>query len=109
MSTTKRRGSGMEFRYLVTVVVGGLLGIGSVAFGADRAGNGGEGILCHPSSGDSVQLLDYYEGHVLRGLDVNIGAPELEPFDKVRVAIERIARFDIDRAEKYANRLETFT
>lgn len=78
----------------------------SAAYAGNENGNGGDGIYCRTSS--SIELLDYYEARVLRGVVPNLGGANLSTVEKVKLAINRLEKFDSQRAEAYRSKLTTF-
>jgi hypothetical protein len=60
-----------------------------------EVGNGGRGIVCHKSTGGkTVELLDLYESRVLRGMQVEPGLKETDPFALAKKRLERLATVD---------------
>lgn len=92
----------------IVLCLGSFLVSGIQANAADRVGNGGEAIVCPHEQGTQVRLLDYYEGEAIRGIIPSLGGSEIEPLAKVSIVIDRIRKFDFDRANLYAKRAQAF-
>ena len=74
-----------------------------------HVGNGGDVIVCR--NGDVVtriELLDHYEGALLRNMHVSLGAAELPIAEKIEIALKRLQRIDPDRAAYYRGLFSNF-
>jgi hypothetical protein len=69
----------------------------SALAGGSSAGNGGNTIVCLDGNGQikSVELLDFYEARVKRGITPDLGDDSLSVDEKVSLAISRLAAIDI--------------
>lgn len=78
--------------------------------GGHSVGNGGKGVICRDSEGRilSIELLDFYEARVVRGIQRDLGAPSLSVSEKIRVALERLARLSPQRAREYQAQADRF-
>lgn len=83
-------------------------------------GNGGSGIVCRKSRSvppwsnpwnghpESVELLDFYEGRLLRGLTLHLGSDQLSLLEKVDLVLSRLTRVSPKRSERYRNQARDF-
>lgn len=82
-----------------------------MAEASDRAGNGGDAIICHSSEAKTtVELKDYWEySQMINTLKVDLG-PGTTYQEKVEFALNRLKKIDSVRAEKLLGRFydETF-
>ena len=80
------------------------------AAGADGVGNGGDAVTCRRSNGSiqSIELLDFYEARIMRGIQHDLGADNLNVEEKIGIAIERIRKFAPDWAAKYEEYAKDF-
>lgn len=83
-----------------------LLFVSSTVHAGYETGNGGDGVYC--STSNSLELLDHYEAKMLRGIDVDLGAASLSVSGKLKIAIERVASFDLSRAQRYRKGIAKF-
>lgn len=60
-------------------------------------GNGGYSVVCP----NGAELLDYYEGRVIRNFKLNLGPPELPVPDKIKILLDRLAARSPQRAARY--------
>jgi hypothetical protein len=58
--------------------------------GGDKGGNGGDAVVCRNNAGEIIkaELLDYYEGRTMRGLNVSAELSLDEP--EVSIPISRL-------------------
>lgn len=84
-----------------------LLGLQVIAapYSDHGMGNGGDAVVCYTdatrSTITSVQMLDYWEQEqVVKYGKIDLGAVNLSVQDKIQIAVNRIAKFDPDLAEK---------
>ncbi|MCT4643034.1 MAG: hypothetical protein N4A33_12155 [Bacteriovoracaceae bacterium] len=72
-------------------------------------GNGGDFVICKQDGViQSVNLLDYYEGEVLRNAFANFG-DETESLDEmVYHVLDRVKKFDLNRYQMYLTWYKTF-
>jgi hypothetical protein len=73
-------------------------------------GNGGDVIVCETQAGQlqSIELLDFYEGRVLKGIQTELGEIGLTIEQKIAFALERMKRVSPVRAERYAKDAASF-
>lgn len=88
---------------------------GSFAKAGVEHGNGGDVVVCYSDPIrmtdeylDGITLLDFYEGQQLRALTPSLGAPNLDPVEKAKIAFERLRSFDAARADYYIQRANNF-
>jgi hypothetical protein len=64
--------------------------------GGSSVGNGGNTIVCADANGQikSVELLDFYEARIKRGITPDLGDDSLSVDDKVKLALNRLALVD---------------
>jgi hypothetical protein len=81
-----------------------------LAFASGRTvGNGGDVVSCKGSDGtNSLELLDYYEGRVLRGLKVDLGGADVSIDEKLDLALTRLERVSPRRAASYRQQVKSF-
>lgn len=72
-----------------------------LARAGDKAGNGGNVVLCTDPAGKvtSVQLLDYYEAQTIWRFQLDLGDPLMDPQAKVQRVLERVRRLHPFTAE----------
>lgn len=83
----------------------------ATAFADTQLGNGGDAVVCRSENGEivSVRLLDFYEKDAIgREFDIDLGASEIDPVEKVRIALNRLRRLDVPRANYYEGELNEF-
>lgn len=87
-----------------------LLGYMNFAFGGNEHGNGGDVVVCRDGSGNlrSVNLLDYYEAKLFRGINVNLGDPNLDVQKKLEILANRLAQRNPKLANLYYSRALNF-
>lgn len=75
-----------------------------------HVGNGGDVVTCYGENGSitDIELLDYYEANLLHGRTVDLGAPDLEIKDKIRIALARLEQLDPKRVQEYRILAEEF-
>lgn len=78
------------------------------AGGGDEAGNGGDVVACKDGDYESVEILDFYEGRTILGLEPKLGPLNDSLEAKVKLAISRLAEIDPYRVELYTQRAEAF-
>lgn len=80
------------------------------AYSGRIVGNGGDIIKCQnlASNKFTVELLDYYESQTLRGLDLDMGPPELDVLEKVDLVLQRLSQFSPQRAKRYQTQAHNF-
>jgi hypothetical protein len=69
-------------------------------------GNGGQGVFCKATN--KIQLFDFFEASVLRGVHTDIGPSSLNYTQKVDLLLSRLERLDPVRAEFYRERFASF-
>ena len=92
------------------IILGTLL-FAAVAMAGDKdVGNGGNVVVCGAASETPgrVELLDFYEGRVIRDFIVEMGGDELTVDQKVQYALDRLSKTDLSRATFYKKELEGF-
>lgn len=79
-------------------------------FSRDKAGNGGDAVVCRDANKKiiSTELLDYYEGRVLRDMTFDLGAQTLSYQDKLELAMTRLERISPLRAALYRADIASF-
>jgi hypothetical protein len=79
-------------------------------YASKEVGNGGDAVVCRNNQGDitKVELLDYYEARVMRGIIVNLGAPHLSVEEKVDLVLERLKIKAPNRFTYYKDLVSTF-
>jgi hypothetical protein len=79
-------------------------------FASKEVGNGGDAVVCRNNAGDitSVELLDYYEARVMRGIEVNLGGTILSVEEKVDLALSRIKTRAPKRFQRYQKLVNEF-
>ncbi|MGE3760578.1 MAG: hypothetical protein AB7H97_22630, partial [Pseudobdellovibrionaceae bacterium] len=80
------------------------------AYGTKEVGNGGDAVVCRDSSQDIVssELLDFYEGRVMRGMVFDLDHAGPSYLEKVKFVLNRLKAFAPERANKYSTWLNTF-
>ncbi|MBS1971986.1 MAG: hypothetical protein JSU04_16870 [Bdellovibrionales bacterium] len=97
----------MKIEMLILLLVL-LLGGVSKAFAGFIVGNGGNVIVCGEGVLRTVELLDHWESRTTRNLNIQMGAPELAPEEKVQLVLERLKKINPNRATLYDHWLKTF-
>jgi hypothetical protein len=84
--------------------------ISTKLFASKEVGNGGDAVVCRNNQGDitSVELLDYYEARVMRGIEVNLGDESLTVEEKVELVLKRLEKRAPIRFKTYKNLLDQF-
>jgi hypothetical protein len=79
-------------------------------FASKEVGNGGDAVVCRNNAGDitKVELLDYYEARVMRGIEVNLGDESLSVEEKVDLVLKRLKKRAPLRFAKYTKLFEEF-
>jgi hypothetical protein len=82
----------------------------SAMAGGSSAGNGGNTIVCFDGNNQikSVELLDFYEARIKRGITPDLGADTLSVDDKVALAISRIKGISMQMSEQMAGTTSNF-
>lgn len=88
----------------------GLLFCSNLLASGHTVGNGGDIVICKDSNGrlKSAELLDFYEGRILKKLQPDLGAPELSVEAKIEIAIKRLERVSANRAGRYREQARSF-
>ncbi len=95
---------------------------GVVLSRGDKAGNGGDVVDCrrtvwvpdngqmdgHWETAGTIELLDFYEGRVIRKIERDLGTDTLSVEEKLELAIERIEKLDPGRALLYRKWISEF-
>lgn len=94
------------FTFIITAVPLVLAGGDKVKEGANAAGhiqgNGGDVLYCPSLNGPGkYEMLDLYEAKARWKIEIDFGAPELSPMEKVNYVLDRLQRIDQFRAEYY--------
>lgn len=78
-------------------------------FAGDEIGNGGDVVLCKTESGEveTATMLDYYEGQY-RNIPLDLGAADLEPIEKVELALMRLNKQDTFFTNILRQKAQTF-
>ena len=73
-------------------------------------GNGGDVVVCEDQTGaiKSIELLDFYEGRILKGINADFGSQARTVEEKVAVALARLERVSPARAKLYRERALQF-
>ncbi|MNS91146.1 hypothetical protein D3C72_1252240 [compost metagenome] len=72
-------------------------------------GNGGDAVVCVGQDGrKQVEILDYYEARVMRGIQVDLGAESLSVEDKIDLALARLSKISPIRARAYKAEAQVF-
>lgn len=73
-----------------------------------EVGNGGGGVVCRDTNGaiTSVELIDFWVGRNEWSFTLDLGSGSF--MDKVNHALQRLARFDNDRAIRYTKKAALF-
>lgn len=72
-------------------------------------GNGGDVVLCKDVGGQRpIELLDFYEGRTLRGIQPDLGLPSLSITEKIEIALTRLDRVSPSRARRYREHVANF-
>jgi hypothetical protein len=81
-----------------------------LAFAGNSVGNGGNVVVCKDAAArvTSIELLDYYEGKVLRGITPETGAPALDYHQKIDYVLDRFAEVAPHRAARYRDQARSF-
>jgi hypothetical protein len=67
--------------------------------GVSEVGNGAHAIICsRPNRGQSVELLDFYEGKTLNRYKIDLGSPSLGVAQKLEIAAKRLERLSQTQA-----------
>ncbi|MDX9731714.1 MAG: hypothetical protein RBT63_08085, partial [Bdellovibrionales bacterium] len=84
--------------------------IGSFANAWTYKGNGGYAVVCRNQDGSisKAELLDFYEGRILRGLSVELGEPTASLEQKVEIMLQRLEQVSPFRAQTYRLQFATF-
>ncbi len=86
-----------------------LLTLAPLAFSQDRAGNGGDAIICNENGKTSVEVKDYWEySQMINNLKIDLG-PGISYTEKVEYALNRLSKVDSVRAEKLMERFRDST
>ncbi len=87
---------------MIKVFLIAMMLVGSVSVQADKAGNGGDVLVCRDPDGkiSSVELLDYYEAKE-RKIPLDLGPSDLKFEEKIEVALKRLERLSPSRAALY--------
>lgn len=91
---------------MVRYILIGLFLVSRTLFAGDVVGNGGDIVYCEEQN--TTELLDYYEGRVLRGYKPDLGDPTLAPEKKVELVLKRLEKIDYDRAVTFRKWLNRF-
>ena len=77
--------------------------LGLAAGGGSEAGNGGNTVVCRDSAGKvlTVELLDFYEARVMRGINRDLGDSTLGAAEKIELALKRLDPLSPLRANDY--------
>ena len=75
----------------------------SAQAGVRNVGNGGENIVCRDPQGKitSIELLDIYEGRILRGMTADLGPQGLNTEQRISYVLNRLKKINPSRAELY--------
>lgn len=87
-----------------------ILGLAApLTFAGNERGNGGDGVVCvsEPRSTKNVELLDFFEARVFRGLEI-VTSPQGDYREIVSEKLERLRYFDPRRAESYRVAVDEF-
>lgn len=92
---------------VLQILMTGLLSFG---MGGDKTGNGGDAIVCRDETKTikSAELLDYYEGRVLRGIHAKVGIEGQSYQEMVEILLKRIAVKNPSRANLYREWYQKF-
>lgn len=73
-------------------------------------GNGGDVVVCENQAGviQSIELLDFYEGRILKGIKTDFGPQARTVEEKVAAALTRLERVSPARAKLYKERALQF-
>ncbi|MBK7890572.1 MAG: hypothetical protein IPJ84_06930 [Bdellovibrionales bacterium] len=91
-----------------------ILFIAFVSFQAQATGrtvgNGGDVVVCENQAGviESIELLDFYEGRILKGIKTDFGSQARTVDEKVATALARLERVSPARAQLYRERALQF-
>lgn len=97
--------AGAQMKFLLILLVYSGLALAS----GRTVGNGGDVVFCQGKEGQqSFELLDFYEGRVLRGLKMDLGGSELSVEEKIDKALIRLSRVSPKRAAQYRHQAFTF-
>lgn len=93
----------------ISYVCGLLFSLNVYATGR-TVGNGGDVIVCKNQTGQvvSTELLDFYEGRILKGLAVDLGPSSLSIEEKLEKALVRLERVSFHRAQRYRDHAKSF-
>lgn len=96
-------------RTLILCGIGLLFPFASHAAGGNGAGNGGNVVVCQNRVADEdLELLDFYEARVFRGIDQDPSLSTGSSLDIVRSVLDRLARISPQRAERLIAQASTF-
>jgi hypothetical protein len=78
--------------------------------GEREIGNGGDVVVCRNNDGSvkSIELLDFYEARIMRGLQIDLGDASLPLDEKVLMELHRLAQVSPKRSAKYAEEVHRF-
>lgn len=76
----------------------------------DRGGNGGDGIICRDANGrvHKAELLDYYEGKVLRGITPDRLSDSLSFEENLNILLLSLERLSPNRSKLYRDWMKNF-
>ncbi len=96
-------------KQVLIILVGILLVIFSAQAGT-ATGNGGHAVVCRNAANKitRVELLDFYEARILRGINHNLDSISGNWLIKGQAVLQRLETTDPDRAALYQNQLTTF-
>ncbi len=79
------------------------------AFAADKAGNGGNAVVCRNGGNSitSIELLDFYEARVLRQIKLKLETGSLNFKEIVTKKLGELARLAPKRAALYSTYIES--
>lgn len=82
----------------------------SVGATGRTVGNGGDAVVCEDSKQNlqSIELLDFYEGRILKGIVTDLGGDDLSVDQKITLALARLQRVSPERAQRYSKDVAHF-
>jgi hypothetical protein len=103
----------VKIKYKLGFVLNALLCaslLASEAWAGKEAGNGGNVVTCRKAdhSLTSIEMLDYYEARVFRGISVSMGDASFDYKQKIDLVLDRLAKSDPGRAERYRGWAKSF-
>src|SRR4051812_3135308 len=102
----------MKWASLILIAVVGGFAAATVSYPDDSAplmighenGNGGDVVVCKTPTGEVewIELLDFWEAHIVRGINRDLGPKTLSVKEKIKLALSRWEKYSPRRARLFA-------